>query len=90
MRRMSTHAAAFSFLLMVLFGCDPSALGSGECGDGEVSLLEECDDGNTDDGDECTSMCRNAFAETGLYFGVKKNVMTRTLLMATVVPIAAA
>ena len=32
----------------------------GFCGDGLAEGSEECDDGNADDGDECTSLCLNA------------------------------
>jgi cysteine-rich repeat protein len=36
-------------------GAPPAAI----CGDGSVELGEECDDGNTADGDGCSSDCRN-------------------------------
>lgn len=29
----------------------------GDCGDGEVNFTEQCDDGNTEDGDGCSSQC---------------------------------
>ncbi|HEY8379743.1 MAG TPA: DUF4215 domain-containing protein, partial [Nannocystis sp.] len=35
------------------------------CGDGIVSGDEECDDGNTEDGDCCTSTCTKGQAEPG-------------------------
>jgi cysteine-rich repeat protein len=36
------------------------------CGDGVVEIGEECDDGNTVDGDACTSACRNAVCGDGI------------------------
>jgi uncharacterized protein (TIGR03382 family) len=33
------------------------AAGAGSCGDGLLSSVEECDDGNTDDGDGCAADC---------------------------------
>jgi cysteine-rich repeat protein len=33
---------------------------TGMCGDGHVAASEECDDGNTDDTDDCTSECKVA------------------------------
>lgn len=40
----------------------PDPLPTGQCGDGMRSFGEECDDGNTIDGDGCSSECR---VETG-------------------------
>ncbi len=37
---------------------DPGTTGPGVCGNGEVEPGEECDDGNRDDTDACTSACR--------------------------------
>ncbi|MFC1691547.1 hypothetical protein ACFL0W_05195, partial [Nanoarchaeota archaeon] len=37
------------------FNVDPDC---GICGDGDVNYGEECDDGNTDDGDGCSSSCQ--------------------------------
>ena len=34
------------------------ALPAGSCGDGDVDLAEECDDGGSADGDGCSSLCR--------------------------------
>jgi cysteine-rich repeat protein len=34
--------------------CDPQA-----CGDGDIDGTEQCDDGNNDDGDGCSSQCEN-------------------------------
>jgi cysteine-rich repeat protein len=42
------------------FGLDYNivyVLAAGACGDGDVGLLEECDDSNTNDGDGCDSNC---------------------------------
>ncbi len=41
--------------------CDCSAI----CGDGLVGPGEECDDGDDDDTDDCTSLCRNAVCGDG-------------------------
>ena len=41
-----------------------SALGS--CGDGTKDIGEECDDGNTEDGDACTSTCKINVCGDGL------------------------
>jgi cysteine-rich repeat protein/predicted outer membrane repeat protein len=38
--------------------CDIGAYESGACGDGIVDPSETCDDGNTDDGDGCSSTCQ--------------------------------
>jgi cysteine-rich repeat protein len=39
--------------------CDPSSTTPcKDCGDGTVQGWEQCDDGNTDDGDGCTSSCK--------------------------------
>ena len=48
--------------------CDVGAVEAG-CGDGiihSVRLNEECDDGNTDDGDGCTATCVLEFCGDGL------------------------
>ncbi len=37
-------------------------LGLGQCGDAEVQVWEQCDDGNLDDGDGCSAEC---FSEVG-------------------------
>ncbi len=50
---------AFPFLLVAVLaiaaGASPAA--AGECGDGVVDPDEQCDDGNTNDGDCCSSTC---------------------------------
>ena len=38
----------------------------GECGDGIVDVREECDDGNTDDGDGCSRDCFNEICGDGV------------------------
>ena len=38
-------------------GCQAAVPGSSVCGDGSVSSNEQCDDGNTADGDGCSSRC---------------------------------
>lgn len=38
----------------------------GSCGDGTVSLYEDCDDGNLDDGDGCDSNCTLEFCGDGI------------------------
>ena len=37
---------------------DPNCLPGGRCGDGQKSIFEACDDGNTEGGDECKANCR--------------------------------
>jgi len=46
---------------------DPSTSTSPEpgCGDGEIDVGEECDDGNADNTDACTSACKNAVCSDG-------------------------
>jgi cysteine-rich repeat protein len=55
---------------LVLFGClAPALFGCGDdqgaasvppnlCGNGEVDPGEECDDGNRQDGDQCSALCK--------------------------------
>jgi cysteine-rich repeat protein len=53
------YAATFNSEQDVYFlriPCEPSVC-TAICGDGEVTSLEECDDGNLDDEDGCTSAC---------------------------------
>jgi cysteine-rich repeat protein len=38
--------------------CQPGPFTCGICGDGELSTGETCDDGNTADGDGCSSVCQ--------------------------------
>ena len=35
------------------------------CGDGKVAPTEQCDDGNKDDSDACTTSCTNAVCSDG-------------------------
>jgi cysteine-rich repeat protein len=37
--------------------------GSGTCGDGKASAAEECDDGNTVNGDGCSSTCQTEYCQ---------------------------
>jgi cysteine-rich repeat protein len=43
---------------VLLAGCFLEPQLGGVCGDGEVAIDEQCDDGNTTNGDSCTSACR--------------------------------
>ncbi len=43
-----------------------SECGVPQCGDGQVDLGEECDDGNSFDGDACTASCRLAKCGDGI------------------------
>ena len=59
----------FSVVLWLgFFGCDfEPAVDLPVCGDGVVEApQEECDDGNTDDGDGCTAACKNAVCGDGI------------------------
>ena len=42
------------------------------CGDGVVDVTEECDDGNTDPGDGCSSTCLIEFCGNGLVEGAEE------------------
>lgn len=45
----------------------------GTCGDGRVDSGEECDDGNTNNNDACTNVCRNnVCGDAALYSGVEE------------------
>ncbi|HEU4538213.1 MAG TPA: hypothetical protein VFS00_29025, partial [Polyangiaceae bacterium] len=43
----------------------PQSTGRAVCGNGEVELGEQCDDGNTADGDDCPSTCRRRTQTSG-------------------------
>ena len=56
----STGIVAAAGLLLVVFtgfGCAEDGLLMGRCGDGILDSGEECDDGNTVDGDGCDANC---------------------------------
>jgi cysteine-rich repeat protein len=43
-------------------GCDETCMANNVCGNGTVEdAVEECDDSNMDDGDGCSSSCKNEF-----------------------------
>ncbi|MFO8057367.1 MAG: DUF4215 domain-containing protein [bacterium] len=48
-------------LLLVLFLAPYAPAHAGVCGNGIVEAGEECDDGNTRDGDGCDSLCDLSF-----------------------------
>ena len=51
-------ALLLSALALTLSGCGgKSATCEAVCGDGVIECAEECDDGNTVDGDGCSSAC---------------------------------
>jgi cysteine-rich repeat protein len=55
-------------LLLVLSSCSPIAL-TGACGDGVEQSMEQCDDGNNDDNDACSALCKRTFCGDGLLQG---------------------
>ena len=61
----STLPMVFLLLLGSFLGC-PEEETPGECGDQTTDEGEECDDGNDDDTDACTSACKNASCGDGL------------------------
>ena len=53
--------------LSVFASCDPSGVSSeGRCGDRLVQSGEQCDDGNSDNSDACTSSCMKAVCGDGV------------------------
>ncbi|CAI2374485.1 unnamed protein product [Moneuplotes crassus] len=58
-----TSNRAWSFVVLLLSICAISGYCLGSCGNGSrIALAEECDDGNKNDGDGCSSECK---LETG-------------------------
>jgi cysteine-rich repeat protein len=49
-------------------GCHDNCTFASVCGNSVTEILEECDDGNTDDTDTCTSLCLNARCGDGYVF----------------------
>ena len=42
---------------------------AGSCGDGNIDFDEECDDGNSNNNDDCTNECENAICGDGIIWG---------------------
>ena len=59
--RITRWSAAFFGLglFLVLSGCGGDPGQTQTCGNGLLGLDEECDDGNLEDGDGCSSTCEN-------------------------------
>jgi cysteine-rich repeat protein len=55
-------------LLLLFSSCSPVSL-TGACGDGVEQWMEQCDDGNNDDSDACSALCKRTFCGDGLLQG---------------------
>lgn len=69
---------AFALLCLVgsslTMGCDLIGLGDlPVCGDGLVSQVEECDDGNEDPGDNCTNNCQLSRCGDGIVHSTEES-----------------
>ena len=67
---MRNQAILLSFITLSvgsMFGCGGSEGTAPNCGDGVVqSPTEQCDDGNRENGDQCTNECRLAACGDGI------------------------
>ena len=63
--RHAILASVFCFLF-VSTGCEDEQTRLPVCGDGVLEQWENCDDGNTDDQDECTAQCQVARCGDGI------------------------
>ena len=65
---MRTGPLKIYLLVFVYFlnGCDGSKSDPPVCGDGIVQAGEECDDGNQENRDQCTSFCKKAVCGDGI------------------------
>jgi cysteine-rich repeat protein len=63
---------ALAALALLLAGCGNDGRDLTECGNGRLDSGEQCDDGNTDDDDACTAVCRVAACGDGaIHSGVE-------------------
>jgi cysteine-rich repeat protein len=61
-KNMMTRSNCLIGVLALLTACGVASRpdeNNNECGDGRVANTEQCDDGNTDDGDGCSSSCKS-------------------------------
>ena len=54
--RLSTKAVLSALFLTMALGCGQNG-NNADCGNGTLDQAEQCDDGNTQDGDGCSSVC---------------------------------
>lgn len=62
-RSMTTRSSVLALIVAMVTACGGGS-DTVTCGDGDVGTGEQCDDGNTTDGDGCSSLCRGEVPST--------------------------
>ena len=70
--------AAATLAVPWLVGCPGDGTALARCGDGTLDALEECDDGNTVDGDGCDAQCLDEAGLRPTLASIQANIFTPT------------